>query len=133
MIYVLCLVQAGFLLLGGIGETLLMGNGLYLVVPLAKMALMFVLAAKAAAGRRWALIVLIVVQGVTVLGFWIQVAAGLTPWVDFTVNLTVLITNLALPAVLVYLCATRLRRDVVAVLPAPQDPYAPAPLVTETR
>jgi hypothetical protein len=130
VIYVLCLLQAGFLLLAGIGETLLMGNGLYLIIPIAKMALLFVLAAKAAAGRRWALIVLVVVQGVTVLGFWVQVAVGLTPWVDFTVNLAVLITNFALPGVLVYLCATQLRRKVAYALPAAQDPFAPAPLVT---
>jgi len=137
VLFVLCLLQAGFLLLGGIGEMLLMGNGLYLVVPVAKTVLLLVFAAKAAAGRRWALIGLIVVQGVTLVGFWIQVLVGLTPWVDFTVNLAVLITNVALPAALVYMCARLLPRRVRVVrvpvpraVPPPQDPYAPAPLVT---
>jgi hypothetical protein len=113
---VLCLMQAGFLLLAGFGETLLMGNPLYLLVPAAKATVLLVLAAKAVKGRRWALIGLIVVQGITLVGFWIQVAVGLTPWVDFTVNLAVLITNVALPAGLVYLAARllRLRPRIVA-------------------
>jgi hypothetical protein len=137
--YVLCLLQAGFLLLGGIGETLLMGNGLYLVVPAAKAIAVLVLAAWAAKSRRWALIALIVVQGMTLLGFWIQIAAGLTPWVDFTVNLAVLITNVAMPAAVVYLGggllartrpAPRPRAVVVAhrVGPFATPPVGPVPV-----
>jgi hypothetical protein len=128
VLYVLCLMQAGFLLLAGIGETLLMGNGLYLLVPAAKATALLVLAAKATKGRRWALIGLIVVQGITLLGFWIQVAVGLTPWVDFTVNLAVLITNVAVPAGLMYLAARllRLRPRIVAYrVPVAQSPPVP--------
>jgi hypothetical protein len=124
VLYVLCLMQAGFLLLAGLGETLLMGNGLYLVLPVAKATFVIVLAAKATRGRRWALIGLIVLQGITLLGFWIQVAIGLTPWVDFTVNLAVLITNVALPAGLIYLAARLLRlrpRVVASLAPAAQS------------
>jgi hypothetical protein len=110
VMYVLCLLQAGFLLLGGIGETLLMGNGLYLVVPVAKAVAVLVLGAWAAKSRRWALVALIVVQGITLIGFWIQIAAGLTPWVDFTVNLAVLLTNVAMPAAVVYLAGGLLAR-----------------------
>jgi hypothetical protein len=131
VLYVLCLMQAGFLLLAGLGETLLMGNGLYLVVPVAKATAVLVLAAKAARARRWALIGLIVVQGITLLGFWIQVAVGLTPWVDFTVNLAVLITNVALPAGLILMAARliRFRPKVVVAYRVRRDPQAPAPLV----
>jgi hypothetical protein len=130
VLYVLCLMQAGFLLLAGFGETLLMGNGLYLVVPVMKATAVLVLAAKATRGRRWALIGLIVVQGITLLGFWIQVAVGLTPWVDFTVNLAVLITNVALPAGLIYMAARLLRlRPRVVAFRVRRDPQAPAPLV----
>jgi hypothetical protein len=109
VVYVLCLLQAAFLLLGGLGEVLLMGgNPLYLVMPLAKTVLLFVFAGRALAGRRWALIALIVVQGITLTGFWLQVGAGMLPWVDFTLNLVGLITNVAMPAAVVYLCATLL-------------------------
>jgi hypothetical protein len=136
VVYVLCLMQAGFLLLAGLGETLLMGgNALYLVPPVAKMAVLFVLAAKVVSGRRRAVIALIVVQAMTLFGFGIQLAAGPLPWVDFTVNLLVLLTNLALPITMIYLCARHLSRlrsvspPLARALPPPQDPYAPAPLV----
>jgi hypothetical protein len=109
VVYVLCLMQAAFLLLAGLGEVLLMGgNPAYLLMPAMKMVLLFVLAAKVVSGRRWALITMIVVQAITILGFWLQIAVGLLPWVTFTVNLVGLITNLALPGVVVALCATTL-------------------------
>ena len=131
VLYVLCLMQAGFLLLAGFGETLLMGNGLYLVVPVAKATAVLVLAANATRGRRWALIGLIAVQGITLLGFWIQVVVGLTPWVDFTVNLAVLITNVALPAGLIYLSARLIRhRPRIVAVRVPTNPPAPVPPVT---
>src|SRR5262245_36115305 len=104
VIYVLCLMQAGFLLLGGLGETLLMGgNPLYLLPPLVKVVLLLVFAAKVVSGRRWAVIALIVVHSMTLFGFWIQLGLGLLPWVDFTLNLVVLLTNLALPVTAIYL------------------------------
>lgn len=140
VVYVLCLMQAGFLLLAGLGEMLLMGgNALYLILPLAKMVVLLYLAAKVVTGRRWALISLTVVQALTLLGFGTQLVAGALPWVDFTINLVVLITNLAMPIAMLYLCAVLLpqRRPVppavtamMRPLPVPQDPYAPAPLVT---
>jgi len=137
VVYVLCLMQAAFLLLGGLGEVVLMGgNPAYLILPMAKMVLLFVFAAKVVSGRRWALVALIVVQGITLVGFWLQFGAGFLPWVDFTVNLVGLITNVAMPASVVYLCATVLvsqpsaEAQILYGLPVPQDPYAPAPLVT---
>jgi hypothetical protein len=100
--------------------------------------LLFVLAAKVVSGRRWALITLIVLQVVTLTGFWLQLVAGILPWIDFTVNLVGLITNVALPVGVVWLCVTVLRqgtaRYAVPAHPSPlalaTDPYAPAPLVT---
>ncbi len=155
VVYVLCLMQAAFLLLAGLGEVLLMGgNPLYLGLPIAKMVVLFVFAAKVVSGRRWAMIALIVVQGITIVGFWLQVLAGLLPALDFTLNLVGLITNVGMPFAVVYLCATLISRipetaasgatDCPCGLPAgaaypppmyqalypPQDPYAPAPLVT---
>jgi len=89
VLYVLVLLQSSFLILGALGELLLMGgNPAYLIVPLAKMVLLIVLALKVASGRRWAAIAMIVVQGVTLVAFWLQVAVGLTPWVDASVTLT---------------------------------------------
>lgn len=122
VVYVLCLMQAGFVLLGGLGEMLLMGgNALYLIPPLAKMVVLFVFAAKVVTGRRWAVIALIVVQAMTLFGFGIQVVAGLLPWVDFTVNPVVLLTNLAMPVAVLYLCARLLPRMRAALAPvAPQ-------------
>jgi hypothetical protein len=110
VVYVLCLMQAGLVLLAGLGETLLMGgNALYLIPPVAKTVVLFVLAAKVVGGRRWAAIGLIVVQAMTLLGFGIQLAAGFgLPWVDFTVNLLVLLTNLGMPIAMIYLCARHL-------------------------
>jgi hypothetical protein len=142
VVYVLCLMQAAFLLLAAVGETLLMGfNPAYLVIPVAKVVLLLVFATKAVSGRRWALIGLIVLHAVTLLGYAIQFWAGFLPWVDHTVNLVGLLTNLALPAAVLVMCAGRLgggrrgrRSRPVAVeahyLAAAHDPYAPAPLVT---
>jgi len=143
IIYVLCLMQAAFIVLAGLGEMFLMGvNPAYVVLPVAKMVVLFVLAAKVVSGRRWAMIALIVVQAITLVGFWLQVGLGLLPGLDFTLNLVGLITNVAMPAAVLYLCAAMLpprrRARTVAVWPTPplyalpvaQDPYAPAPLVT---
>ncbi len=164
VVYVLCLMQAAFLLLAGLGEVLLMGgNPLYLGLPIAKMVVLFVFAAKVVSGRRWAMIALLVVQGITIVGFWLQVLAGMLPALDFTLNLVGLITNVGMPFAVIYLCATliarvpklprRVPRIALAAYPQalypqalypqvpyppamypalypPQDPYAPAPLVT---
>lgn len=130
VVYVLCLMQAAFLLLAGLGEMLLMGgNGLYFILPLAKVVLLLILAGRVVSGRRKATIALIVVQAITLAGFGLQLLGGLLPFVDFTVNLVGLLTNLALPIVVVVLCRRLLRSDrTPPTLPIPQDPYAAAPL-----
>lgn len=136
---VLCLMQAAFLLLAGLGEVLMMGgNVAYLVAPVAKMVLLLVVVAKVAKGRRWATITLIVVQAMTLVGLTIQQLIGLLPGLDYSVNLVGLVSNLALPVTVIYLCALLLDRGrkplpgfppVAYGYPVPVDPYAPAELV----
>jgi hypothetical protein len=111
VVYVLCLMQVAFLVLAALGEMLLMGgNPAYLVLPLVKVVTLLVVATKVVKGRRWAMITMIVIQGVTLAGFWLALIAGILPWVDDTVNLVGLLTNLAMPAVIVYLCAALIAR-----------------------
>ncbi|HEX6870106.1 MAG TPA: hypothetical protein VF163_03320 [Micromonosporaceae bacterium] len=106
VIYVLCLLEVGFLLLAALGEVLLMGgNPAYLAVPLAKSALLVLLAATALRNRRWALIALLVLHVLTLVGFWLQLAAAMLPFVTATVNLVGLLTNLALPVIVITLAA----------------------------
>lgn len=134
VVLVMCLLQAAFVVLAGLGELLLMhGNPLYLVLPVAKAVLLGVFAGRVVAGRRWAMVALIVVEGITLVGFWLQVLAGLLPFVDFTVNLVGLITGLAMPAAVIYLCARlyagspRRGAVLVAVHPYPAYPYPAYP------
>src|SRR5262245_21761979 len=105
-------MQAAFVLLGGVGEMLLMGgNGLYLGLPLVKAVLLGVLGARVAAGRRWALRTVLVLQVITLVGFVVQLVAGLLPQVDFTVNLVGLLTNVALPVGVFWLCRAALKES----------------------
>ncbi len=142
IVYVLCLLQAGFVLLAAVGEVLLMGgNGGFLLFPLIKMGVLLWLATKIVSGRRWAMITLIVVQSVTLAGFAVQLLLALVPGIGLTVNLAGLVTNLVLPIGLIVLCARarppRPTPAVLAPLPGqpplypPQDPFAPAPIVDE--
>src|SRR5258706_7159301 len=99
-------------LLAALGQLLFTGaNPLYLVAPLARAAL---LVTAAATGRRWGLVAIVVLEGLSVTGFWISAAVGLLPWVDVTVNPVGLLGNLALPGAMIWLAARTL-----AALPAP--------------
>ena len=135
VVYVLCLLEVAFLLLAGVGEVLIMGfNPAYLGLPVVKAVLLLVFATGTAGGRRWAVIGLLVLHCITVVGFTIQFWAGVLPWVDYTVNLVGLLTNLALPVGVIVACAGLLRRPRPAptlMLPPAQDPFATvAPLAT---
>ena len=129
VVYVLSLLQVAFLLLAGVGETLLMGgNPLYLFLPGVKSALLLVFASAALRRRRWALRGLVVLAWITLVGFGLQLVAHLLPWVDFSVNLVGLLTNLALPIAVIWLCrpellAIKRARRAAKVLVPPQDPY----------
>ncbi len=93
---VLVLLQAGSTVLAMLGEVLVMGgNPLYLPVPLLHAALLIV--AAAAIRRRWGAVTLIVAESLSLLGFWLSVVIGLLPWVVYPVNLTGLLTDVAIP------------------------------------
>ncbi len=130
VVYVLSLLQVAFLLLAGVGETLLMGgNPLYLFMPLAKATLVLVFASAALRRRRWALRALVVLAFITLVGFGLHLIAHLLPGLDFSVNIVGLLTNLALPLAVIVLCwpelaAIKRARRAARTLPAPQDPYA---------
>jgi hypothetical protein len=106
LVYVLCLLQAAFVLLGAVGELVLTGgNPVYLVLPVVKAVVLPVLANKVGARRRWAVITMIVVQAGTLAGFWIGMLAGVLPFLTVTVNLVGLITSVVMPMVLIALSA----------------------------
>ncbi len=140
VVYVLSLMQVGFLLLAAVGEQLLMGgNPAYLVVPIIKIVLLLVFATKALKRRRWALRGLVILQWITLVGFGLQLVGGLLPMVDFTVNLVVLLTNLMLPVAVIWLSRPELRAlkqerkaaRAIRVYPVPQDPFVPEDQTTE--
>src|SRR5262245_60165798 len=130
VVYVLCLMQVAFLLLGAVGEQLLMGgNPLYLGLPLIKVVLLFAFATKAVKGRRWAMVALLVTQAITVGGYALQfVVGGLLPMLDFTVNLVGLLTNVGLPVAVAWLCVGELR--VLARHPSYTESGSKGPLQT---
>lgn len=107
VIYALVLVQGGLGVLASFGMVALRGSPVYLLLPLVTLAVLVVLAATAAGGRRWAVITLIAVQGAALVGYGLGAALGLLPQLTWTVNLVGLLTGVALPAAIIWLC-TRL-------------------------
>src|SRR5581483_8460175 len=112
---VLVLAQAGATVLAMLGELVFMGgNPLYLPVALAHAALAVV--AGAAIRRVWGAIILLVLECLSVLGFWLSVLVGFLPWVVYPVNLVGLLTGLLVPGTLALLALRSLiDRDAVAV------------------
>lgn len=108
--YVLVLLQSGAVLLGATGEALFMGSALYVIVPLIKAVVAVLFAAKGVAGRRWALIALIALEGLSLLGAALSTVLGLVPGLTRTVTLAGLLTEVALPFAVIMLCAQRLGR-----------------------
>jgi hypothetical protein len=136
IVYVLSLMQVAFLLLAALGEVVLMGgNPAYLAVPVIKSTLLIVFATRALRRRRWALRGLVVLAWITLVGVVLQLLVGLFPAADFTVNLVGLMTNVALPIAVIWICrpylraikqarrADRAAQRAARVLPVPQDPY----------
>jgi hypothetical protein len=101
----LLLMAAGMTLLAMFGEIILMGSLIYAAVPVIKAALLMLLARKVAALRRWAMVATIVLSGMTLGGFTISTLIGLLPQLDHTVTMTGLVTEVALPLVLIVLSA----------------------------
>ncbi len=100
--YVLVLLQSGLTILAALGEVVVMGgNPLYLLVPLLHTGALIV--AGSNLRRRWGAVLLIVLESLSLLGFWLSFAIGYLPWVVYPVNLTGLMTDVALPATVLFL------------------------------
>jgi hypothetical protein len=132
IVYVLSLMQVAFLLLAAAGEVVLMGgNGSYLLLPVVKSTLLIIFATCALRHRRWALRALVVLAWITLAGVVAQALIGLFPAVDYTLNLVGLMTNVAMPVAVIWLCRPHLRRirderrraalERAAKLPAPSS------------
>jgi hypothetical protein len=59
-------------------------------------------------GQRWAAVMLTIVEGLSFFGFWVSLAVGTLPWVAYPANLVGLLTNLGLPAAVLYLAGRQL-------------------------
>jgi hypothetical protein len=103
----LLVLQGAFGLTGTLGVVTLMGfNPVYAIAPVAHAALLMTLGALLER-RRWALVTTIVAEVLALAGWQLQLLLGLLPQVDFTVNLTGLLSTLALPLAVLVLCARR--------------------------
>jgi hypothetical protein len=127
VVYALVLLEGAFGLLAGLGMVVMMrGNPVYMLMPVAKLTALLVLATKVMGGRRWAMITLIVAQAVSLLGFWLDVVVGLLPQVQFTINLAGLLTGVAMPMVVIWLCTRLLATSrPPGGAPKPARPAAP--------
>jgi hypothetical protein len=123
VIYALVLLQGGLGILASFGMAALTRSPVHLLTPLIKLALLVVFAAKAARGRRWAVIALIAIQAAALAGYGLGAALGLLlPQLTWTASLVGLLTNVMLPAAIIWLCThllTATRR------PRPGSPYIP--------
>jgi LytS/YehU family sensor histidine kinase len=134
VVYVLCLMQAAFLVLAGLGEVLMMGgNGAYLIAPVVKGAVLLWLGAKVVRYRKWALITLIVLQALTLVALPIQMLVSLAPTVDFAPSLVELLTTVVMPGALIAMCALLLarRREVFLRETPATAPVTPAPALPQ--
>lgn len=109
LVYALVLLQGGFGVLASFGTVMLMGSPVYLAMPVMTLAAMLFLAVKAAHGQRWAIITTIIFQSVALAEYALSALIGLLPAVTFTFNLVGLITGLAMPATVIWLCARLLK------------------------
>lgn len=97
--YVLLLLQAALGVLATVGMVVLMGgNPAYAVVGLFEPVVLVVLAANVARRRRWAYLTVIAIEALALLGYQLNLALGVLPQVDVTVNLVGLLTGVGLPA-----------------------------------
>jgi hypothetical protein len=124
----LVLLEGAFGLVAGLGMVVMMGGKpLYLLVPAAKLTALLIFATKALRGRRWAMIALIVTQAVSLLGFELDVLVGLLPQVQFTINLVGLLTGVAMPVAVIWLCARLLAASARKAFAVPAGPGLAAP------
>jgi hypothetical protein len=116
-----------------VGEVLLMGSPLYLVLPLVKAALLVVVGGRVVRGRRWAMGTAIALEWFTLIGMLLGVTVGLLPGLAPAVTLVGLLTGVALPVGVIVLCA-RLHAGTPPVPGrARQRPPASAATLVEAR
>jgi hypothetical protein len=122
------LLQGSIGLLAGLAMLLFMaGDPLALPVTLGTPLLLFVVAAGVMRRWRWAFSVATTIQALTLLGFIASFLLGLLEVVDFSVNLLTLITNVAMPVVLI-----RLLRSVMPAAKARTESLPSAPRTMAT-
>ncbi|HZM81352.1 MAG TPA: hypothetical protein VFC19_36970 [Candidatus Limnocylindrales bacterium] len=110
VVFVLLAVQAGTILLAMLGELLFMrGLPFYAAAPLIRVILTLVCAGLIVRGHRGAIITTIVLQGLSLAGFSLSMAAGVLPQVAFTPTLTGLVTGVVLPIVVIVYCGHLLK------------------------
>lgn len=103
--YVLLLLQGAFGVLAVLGLVLIMaGNPIYAVVPLVKPVVLFLLAAGLVRGWRRARMTIIVIETLGLAGYGLNLLIGFAREADVTVNLVTVLTNVALPLVVIWLC-----------------------------
>jgi hypothetical protein len=108
--YVLLLLQAALGVLATLGLLLLMGgNPAYLVVGFGGPVLLMVLAGGVARRRRWALVTVTVLELLSLCAYELNLLVGVVPQVGITVNLVGLLSQIALPVAIVWLCTRQLR------------------------
>jgi hypothetical protein len=118
VIAVLVLVEVAAGLLAAIGQAVFMASPIYLLVPALKAVLLLVLSGQLARAQRWALIAMMAVQALALAGFWLGLAAGMTPWLAGSVTLSGLLTEVGVPLAIGWLCA-RIMLDPTSKLGAP--------------
>lgn len=121
LLYVLALLEAGLTILATLGQTLTMGGGpAYAVVGLVEAALYVVAGVAVARGRRYGAIVLIICEGIRLVGFTLSTMVALLPWVGMPLTVMTLIDGYLLPNIVIILAARSLPARPVPV--APPDP-----------
>jgi hypothetical protein len=107
--HALLLLQAAFGIVATLGMLLLMGGRLvYALIPTLSWLVLFVLAGLVARRRRWAYVAAILVEGLSLAGWLLNVAVGVVPQIDVTVNLVGLLTEVGLPVAVLVLCTRAL-------------------------
>jgi len=96
-----------------------------------------VLAVKVVGHRRWASIALLTFEGLSLVGVGVSLAVGLLPWVDRTVTLTGLLTEMGLPLIVIVYCAQSLvdrpQRIASSAVPVEQELTVPVDPWMATR
>jgi hypothetical protein len=109
VVYGLILIECGMGVLAMLGELLFMGgNPLYVAMPIIKAGILLLFATQVLRGRRWAAVALIASQVLTLVGFWINLLLALLPQLTYSMNVVGLLTGVALPAAVIWLCARML-------------------------